>query len=138
MTKKPCIPLVQSAVFQQDANGVRCGSDADVVRDVPHQKAGGVERLVDVRSTPWSRRHPQFGQKNLARSLAEAGIADGSIRACDPKLLAFAAAGALSWIARWHDPAGPLSVEHIARETIGLFVNGIGATDLAAGPSSRP
>ena len=42
-------------------------------------------------------------------------------------LLAFAAAGALSWIARWHDPAGPLSVEHIARETIGLFVNGIGA-----------
>jgi uncharacterized protein (DUF488 family) len=38
-------------------------------------KAGGVGRLVDVRSTPWSRRHPQFGQKNLARSLADAGIA---------------------------------------------------------------
>lgn len=37
-------------------------------------KAGGVQRLVDVRSTPWSRRHPQFGQKDLARSLAEAGI----------------------------------------------------------------
>lgn len=64
------------------------------------------------------------------RGLIEAGIADGSIRACDPKLLAFAAAGALSWIARWHDPAGPLSVDHIARETIGLFVNGIGASHL--------
>ncbi len=37
-------------------------------------KAGGVQRLVDVRSTPWSRRHPQFGQTTLARSLREAGI----------------------------------------------------------------
>jgi uncharacterized protein (DUF488 family) len=37
-------------------------------------KTRGVQRLVDVRSTPWSRRHPQFGQKNLSRSLAEAGI----------------------------------------------------------------
>lgn len=60
------------------------------------------------------------------RGLIEAGIADGSIRPCDPKLLAFAAAGALSWIARWHDPAGPLSVDSIAHQTIRFFVNGIG------------
>ena len=38
-------------------------------------KAGGVERLVDVRSMPWSRRFPQFGRERLAKSLAEAGIA---------------------------------------------------------------
>jgi uncharacterized protein (DUF488 family) len=38
-------------------------------------KAGGVERLIDVRSMPWSRRWPQFGRERLARSLAEAGIA---------------------------------------------------------------
>jgi uncharacterized protein (DUF488 family) len=38
-------------------------------------KAGGVERLVDVRSMPWSRRWPQFGRERLAKSLADAGIA---------------------------------------------------------------
>lgn len=62
------------------------------------------------------------------RGLIEAGIADGSIRPCDPKLLAFAAAGALSWIARWHDPAGPLGVDSIADQTIRFFVDGIGAS----------
>ena len=49
-------------------------SNHSIERFVSLLKAGGVERLVDVRSTPWSRRHPQFGQKDLARSLAEAGI----------------------------------------------------------------
>ena len=37
-------------------------------------KQGGVERLVDVRSMPYSRRFPQFGRERLSRSLAEAGI----------------------------------------------------------------
>ncbi len=35
----------------------------------------GIKLLVDVRSAPGSRRHPQFGQAALAASLAEAGIA---------------------------------------------------------------
>ncbi len=35
----------------------------------------GVGALVDVRSAPGSRRHPQFGQAALVASLAEAGIA---------------------------------------------------------------
>ena len=34
-----------------------------------------IERLVDVRRFPGSRRHPQFGQDALAKSLVEAGIA---------------------------------------------------------------
>ncbi len=37
--------------------------------------AGGVDLLVDVRSTPWSRRFPQFGRERLAHSLAGRGIA---------------------------------------------------------------
>lgn len=36
--------------------------------------AAGVERLVDIRRFPGSRRHPQFGQEALAASLASAGI----------------------------------------------------------------
>lgn len=50
-------------------------SNHTIERFVALLKGGGVERLVDVRSTPWSRRHPQFGRENLTRSLAEAGIA---------------------------------------------------------------
>ena len=50
-------------------------SNHSIERFVALLKAGGVERLVDVRSTPWSRRHPQFGRDKLAKSLAEAGIA---------------------------------------------------------------
>ena len=38
-------------------------------------RAGGVAVLVDVRSTPWSRRFPQFGKDKLSKTLAEAGIA---------------------------------------------------------------
>lgn len=34
----------------------------------------GVERLVDVRRFPQSRRHPQFGHEALAAALAQAGL----------------------------------------------------------------
>jgi uncharacterized protein (DUF488 family) len=37
--------------------------------------AGRIKLLADVRRFPGSRRHPQFGQEALARSLAAAGIA---------------------------------------------------------------
>ena len=38
-------------------------------------QAHKIEALADVRQFPGSRRHPQFGQENLAHSLAQAGIA---------------------------------------------------------------
>ncbi|MDJ1159901.1 TetR/AcrR family transcriptional regulator [Chelatococcus sp. SYSU_G07232] len=59
------------------------------------------------------------------RGVVEDGIADGSIRPCDPKLVAFAGAGALSWIARWYDPKGPLDVDAVARQIIDVLVRGI-------------
>lgn len=34
----------------------------------------GIRLLVDVRTAPGSRKHPQFGQAELARALREAGI----------------------------------------------------------------
>jgi len=50
-------------------------SNHPIERFVDLLKAARVECLVDVRSTPWSRRFPQFGKERLAKSLAEAGIA---------------------------------------------------------------
>jgi uncharacterized protein (DUF488 family) len=49
-------------------------SNHPIERFVALLKAGGVERLVDVRSMPYSRRFPQFGKERLAKSLAGAGI----------------------------------------------------------------
>jgi AcrR family transcriptional regulator len=60
------------------------------------------------------------------RSVIAEGIEDGSIRPCDPKIAAFAAAGALSWIARWYDPRGPLDPQELADQMIDLLVNGVG------------
>ena len=49
-------------------------SNHPIERFVGLLTAGGVEALVDVRSTPYSRRFPQFGRERLAQSLAAAGI----------------------------------------------------------------
>lgn len=65
------------------------------------------------------------------RSVVIEGIEDGSIRPCDPKMAAFAAAGALSWIARWYDPHGPLDPDHLADQMIDLLVNGVGGSGAA-------
>jgi uncharacterized protein (DUF488 family) len=49
-------------------------SNHAIGRFVDLLKAGGVEAVVDVRSTPYSRRFPQFGRERLAQSLSAAGI----------------------------------------------------------------
>ena len=43
-----------------------------------------------------------------------AGIEDGSIRPCDPKLVTFAITGALNRIGDWYRPDGELSVDAIS------------------------
>jgi uncharacterized protein (DUF488 family) len=42
--------------------------------------AHGIQRLVDIRTIPQSRRHPHFGQVSLARSLETAGLGYTHIR----------------------------------------------------------
>ena len=49
-------------------------SNHPVERFVDLLTAAGVEVLVDVRSTPYSRRFPQFGRERLAARLAAADI----------------------------------------------------------------
>ena len=43
-------------------------------------RGAGIERVVDVRSFPGSRRHPQFGQDALAEALGREGVAYGRER----------------------------------------------------------
>lgn len=58
------------------------------------------------------------------RALIAEGIADGSIAAADPKLLAFTLAGALNWTARWHDARGPQSEQQIADKMVSILTAG--------------
>ena len=51
---------------------------------------------------------------NHPRGLLNEGIAAGSIRPCDPKLVTFAITGALNRIGDWYRPDGELSVDAIS------------------------
>ncbi|MCD0416072.1 TetR/AcrR family transcriptional regulator [Rubrivivax sp. JA1024] len=53
--------------------------------------------------------------RTFRRYIAD-GVADGSIKPCDPKLTAFAIAGSLNWIGHWYQRDGALSPDAIADE----------------------
>jgi hypothetical protein len=59
------------------------------------------------------------------RRLIKEGQLDGSIRKCDPKMTAFALAGALNWIAYWYRSDEALSPAEIAKRFIDLFDLGL-------------
>jgi len=59
------------------------------------------------------------------RRLLREGIADGSIGQCDPKLAAFAMAGALNWIAHWYRENQPMSAAQVADAFAAFFDNGL-------------
>lgn len=61
------------------------------------------------------------------RGLVEAGIADGSIAPCDPKLVAAAIYGAFNWLPHWRDPAKTPSYDTVGDVFLTLFLNGLRA-----------
>jgi AcrR family transcriptional regulator len=59
------------------------------------------------------------------RRLLQEGMDAGSFPPGDPKLLAFAILGALNWIPRWFDPAGPAASKEIGRVFAEYLVGGL-------------
>jgi AcrR family transcriptional regulator len=59
------------------------------------------------------------------RRLIREGIQDGSIEQCDPKMTAFAVAGALNWIAHWYREDRSLSGAQIAAAFVTVFEGGL-------------
>ena len=59
------------------------------------------------------------------RRLIREGIQDGSIEACDPKMTAFALAGALNWIAHWYREDQSLTGAQIATAFVTIFEGGL-------------
>jgi AcrR family transcriptional regulator len=71
------------------------------------------------------------------RRLLREGVADGSIAACDPKIAAFAMAGALNWIAHWYRENQPMSAEQVADAFTAFFENGLAPRPSQAGIPRR-
>src|SRR5688572_22406955 len=59
------------------------------------------------------------------RQVLEEGIADGSFAPHDVKLRSFALLGAVNWIPRWFDPAGPASSVEIADRFADYLIAGL-------------
>ena len=59
------------------------------------------------------------------RRLIREGVQDGSIHPCDPKMTAFALAGALNWIAHWYREDQSLSGAQIAEAFVTVFEAGL-------------
>jgi hypothetical protein len=59
------------------------------------------------------------------RRLIRDGIQDGSIHPCDPKMTAFALAGALNWIAHWYRENQSMTGAEIAEAFVTVFENGL-------------
>jgi AcrR family transcriptional regulator len=59
------------------------------------------------------------------RRLLQEGMDGGVFAPGDPKLLTFAILGAVNWIPRWFDPAGPASSDQIGRAFAEYLVSGL-------------
>jgi AcrR family transcriptional regulator len=59
------------------------------------------------------------------RRLIREGMQDGSIEPCDPKMTAFALAGALNWIAHWYREDQSLTGAQIAAAFVTVFEGGL-------------
>ena len=69
------------------------------------------------------RRRRKFDR--IFREMVAAGIADGSIAPCNPKLAVFWFMSAVSSIPRWFDPTGELTGRDIADAFVGFLRNGL-------------
>jgi len=75
------------------------------------------------------------------RRLIREGVQDGSIQPCDPKMTAFALAGALNWIAHWYREDRSLTGAQIAEAFVAIFEGGLrprgSASQLVRAPLPR-
>jgi AcrR family transcriptional regulator len=57
------------------------------------------------------------------RGLIREGIKDGSVQSCDPKMTAFAIAGALNWISHWYHSDASLNPAEVGEAFSRVFAN---------------
>lgn len=55
------------------------------------------------------------------RGLVAAGIQDGSVAPCNPKMAVFAALGAMNWVQKWYVPGGAWTAEQTTLALVQLL-----------------
>lgn len=92
---------------------------------------GNLAMLTDVNSLPTEMREVVVKRRrNISHEtdkLIEQGIADGTIRNCDPKIGKLFAMGVVNWIPAWFDAEGGRAAEDLVEAFIDLFINGFAA-----------
>ena len=71
------------------------------------------------------------------RRLVAQGVEQGAIAPCDPKIMAFTIAGALSWIGRWYQPDGGYAADQIIEQCIAALMQGVLKRPPARTPAAR-
>src|SRR3984885_16007768 len=71
------------------------------------------------------------------RRLLDEGARDGSIATQDPKMTAFALAGALNWIAHWYRENQSMTAAEIADAFVTIFENGLRPRAVAVSATRR-
>lgn len=87
-------------------------------------------RLKAIRRLPKRLRDHHMQQERdyaaiFAKLLREAQREDLLRGGFDPSVVRMLVMGALTWVAEWYDPKGPLSPDEIADELMGVLTNGI-------------
>jgi len=67
------------------------------------------------------------------RSIIQQGMDDGLFTPGDPKMIEFAIMGAVNWISKWFDPAGPMTSDQIGQSFAGYLVGQLQAAKQAPG-----
>ena len=62
------------------------------------------------------------------REIIQQGIDQKVLNPGDPKMIEFAIMGAVNWISKWYDPAGPMSSEQIGQAFADYLVGGMKRT----------
>jgi AcrR family transcriptional regulator len=89
----------------------------------------GTALLVDLEALTPAHRRAVISRRDTfdrgMRLIIEDGMATGAFKPGDPKLLGFAMLGAVNWIARWYNPAGPSTSEEVARRFANYLIDGL-------------
>ena len=122
------------AALRATAHSRRSGREQldEIVRQYAHAIAGEygwcMVRAEDQDLSPESSARIRALKSEIdqgLRRLLRSGMRDGSIAHCDAKMMAFAIAGALNWIAHWFRDNRGMSATEVADAFVDLFNRGL-------------
>lgn len=99
--------------------------DARALEERGENEGRCLVRVGEDRLPPESRRKLQANIDLKIRSLIAQGIEEKAFDPVDPKLAAFAVAGALNSIARWYRPEGELKPHEIASQFVQILMKSL-------------